>query len=85
VRSCTYRWHKDFLELGLPSIQRYGPPASANFRPILTLALARRLQLGTLHGGPPAQCHLYPLNRLHAIADADPAGKLGFRPHELSS
>jgi hypothetical protein len=33
----------------------------------------------------PAQCHLYPLNRLHAIADADPTEKLGFHPHELSS
>jgi hypothetical protein len=29
---------------------------------------------GTLRGGPHAQCHLYPLNRLHAVADADPAG-----------
>jgi hypothetical protein len=40
---------------------------------------------GMLRGGPPAQCHLYPLNRLRAVADADPTGKLEFRPCELIS
>jgi hypothetical protein len=44
---------------------------------------ARVIALGRCVAGPPTQCHLYPLNRLHAEADADPAGKLTFRPHGL--